>query len=168
MSFKELIDILKHEAKGYGGGNLVILYIIEPRFRVNALFRMGQFLYKNNCCKVLRWFIRIKLWLKYSFEVYFNVEIDKGLKIVHLGRIVIHSNCKIGKNCKILNDVNIGSDGKGEPVIGDNVFIGAGAKIIGQTKIGNNCKVGANAVVKGEFEDNCIIAGVPAKKIKSI
>ena len=49
---------------------------------------------------------------------------------------------------------------------GDNLYVGAGAKIIGNTIIGNNCIIGANSVVKGNFKDNLIIAGVPAKEIQ--
>ena len=52
------------------------------------------------------------------------------------------------------------------PIIGDNVFIGAGAKILGPIKIGNGAVIGANAVVTKNVPDNCTVVGVPAKIIK--
>ena len=62
---------------------------------------------------------------------------------------------------------NIGAYEGGAPVIGDNVYIGPGAKIFGDITIGNNVSIGANAVVNRSFPDNVIIAGVPAKVIKN-
>lgn len=76
---------------------------------------------------------------------------------------------KIGKNCRIHVCTNIGnapSHGKdGTPTIGDNVYIGPGAKIFGPITIGDNVVIGANAVVNKSFPSDCTIAGVPAKVI---
>ncbi len=93
-----------------------------------------------------------------------------GLAIVHRGTIVVSGRAKIGKNCRIHVCVNIGAaaiKGKaGAPVLGDNVYIGPGAKLYGPIEIGSNTAIGANAVVNHSFkEGNCTIAGVPAKKI---
>ena len=63
--------------------------------------------------------------------------------------------------------VNIGAYEGGVPVIGDDVYIGPGAKIFGDIAIGNNVSIGANAVVNKSFPDDVIIAGIPAKIIKS-
>lgn len=91
-----------------------------------------------------------------------------GLSIAHRGTIVINSNARIGNNCRIHIDVNIGAVGKSSqaPMIGNNVYIGPGAKIFGDIKIGNNSLIGANAVVNKSFEEgNVVIGGVPAKVI---
>lgn len=83
--------------------------------------------------------------------------------------IFISNGAKIGKNCIIFQQVTIGSNnlqdskGKGAPCIGDNVLIGAGAKIIGNVKVGNNCRIGANAVVAKDIPDNTVV--VPLVKI---
>lgn len=86
-----------------------------------------------------------------------------------LNGIVIHSKSKIGKNVTIMHQVTIGTLGtRGDnsaAVIGDNVFIGAGAKILGSIHIGNNVKIGANAVVLQDIPDNATVVGVPAKVI---
>ena len=92
-----------------------------------------------------------------------------GLKINHYGLIVVNDNARIGAFCDIHQGVNIGQHGPSEsdvPEIGDNVWIGPGAKIFGKIKIASRCAIGANAVVNRSFtEENISIAGVPAKKV---
>lgn len=94
-----------------------------------------------------------------------------GLHIAH-GKIVVQHDVKIGQHCKILSDVTIGinghKDSPGVPVIGDNVFIGTGARIIGPIHIGNNVVIGANAVVINDVEDGVTVAGIPAHKVSNI
>jgi len=89
-----------------------------------------------------------------------------GLYLVHWGSIVISSQARIGRNCRIHSCVNIGSDETGAPKIGDNVYIGPGAKLFGNIIIGNNVRIGANAVVNKSFPDNITIVGVPARIVK--
>jgi len=77
--------------------------------------------------------------------------------------IFVSAGATIGKNCVIFHHVTIGSntllDSKsaGSPSIGDNVYIGAGAKIVGNVHIGNNVRIGANAVVVKDVPENCIV-----------
>ena len=84
----------------------------------------------------------------------------------HLNGIVISHYAKIGKNCTILQQVTIAQDENNKAAtIGDNVFIGVGAKIIGDVKIGDNVKIGANAVVVKDIPANSTAVGVPARII---
>lgn len=84
----------------------------------------------------------------------------------HLNGIIISHYAKIGKNCTIHQQVTIAQGaGNKSATIGDNVFIGAGAKIIGDVNIGNNVKIGANAVVVKDIPSNSTAVGVPAKII---
>ena len=80
---------------------------------------------------------------------------------------MISQNCKIGKNCRIHIGVNIGANaGESEAAtIGNNVYIGPGAKIIGSIKIGNNSVIGANAVVTNDVPEGVTVGGVPARII---
>ena len=86
-----------------------------------------------------------------------------------LNGIVISKYAKFGKNVEIFQQVSITEDGhkpKTSAIIGDNVFIGAGAKIIGNVKIGNNVLIGANAVVVNDIPSNCTVVGIPAKVVR--
>lgn len=99
-----------------------------------------------------------------------ETEIGPGLYIGHIGVIRIHPKTKIGKNLSIGQCVTIGEKGPGHgaeaPIIGDNVYIGVGAKVLGGIKIGNNVKIGANAVVISDIPDNATAVGIPAKVVK--
>ena len=74
-----------------------------------------------------------------------------------LNGIIISHNTVIGKNSTIFHQVTIGEGKNGAPIIGDNVLIGAGAKIIGKIKIGDNVKIGAGCVVSCDIPDNCTV-----------
>jgi len=95
-----------------------------------------------------------------------STEIGSGFYIGHFGGIVINGKSEIGKNCNISQGVTLGQANrganKGYPTLGDNVYIGPGAKILGAVKIGNNVAIGANSVVTKDILDNSVVAGVPA------
>jgi serine O-acetyltransferase len=100
-----------------------------------------------------------------------NVEIGPGFCISH-GSVVIDGVTRIGKNCSINPYVTIGLSTSSKvglslrgPTIGDNVYIGTGARVLGPVKIGDNAKIGANAVVLTDVPDNHTAVGVPARVI---
>ena len=88
-----------------------------------------------------------------------------GLCMVHHQGIVVSSNSRVGKNCRIHAGVNIGAWRGKAPTLGDDVYIGPGAKLIGDIMIGDRCVIGANAVVCKSFPPDVTIAGVPASVI---
>lgn len=93
---------------------------------------------------------------------------DRGLTLYHYGSIVVNAACQIGKNCCIMNNVNIGAN-QGSlkaPIIGDNVELALGCKIIGKVKIGDNAKIAPNSVVIRNVPANASAFGVFAKTIK--
>ncbi|KAA8815144.1 serine acetyltransferase [Bifidobacterium callitrichos] len=88
----------------------------------------------------------------------------KGLSIAHLGTIVINDEAKIGDYLRIHVGVVIGKGHGGVPHIGNNVYIGPGAKIFGDISIGDNCRIGANAVANHSCHTaGATLVGVPAK-----
>ena len=109
-----------------------------------------------------------KISLKTGFSIPRNV-CASGLSLPHYGSIVINANSRIGENCRIQNNVNIGATGGSNkaPKIGNNVYIGPGAVLYGDIEIADNCYVGANEVVNKSFvEPYSVIVGMPAKVIK--
>jgi serine O-acetyltransferase len=85
--------------------------------------------------------------------------------IDHFGDIVISGYARFGDNCRIRNGVTVGLrkvEDPAAPWIGDDVDIGAGAKLLGRIRIGNRVSIGANAVVLCDVPDDCIAVGVPA------
>jgi len=90
----------------------------------------------------------------------------KGFVILHGVGVVINSRVIGGDNIYIESGVVIGETKKGCPVLGSDIFVGSGAKIIGDIKIGNNVTIGANAVVVKSVPNNVVVGGVPAKIIR--
>jgi len=100
-------------------------------------------------------------------EVDRNATIGGGLLLPHPTGVVIHKNAIIGTNCMIMQQVTIGQTAKdGVPRIGNKVYLGAGAKILGPVTLGNNVNVGANAVVLCDVPDGCTAVGVPASIVR--
>jgi serine O-acetyltransferase len=94
-----------------------------------------------------------------------------GLSIAHPGTIVVHSDARVGANCRLHVGVVIGAshdEHAGVPTIGDDCYIGPGAKLFGAIEIGDRTRIGANAVVNRSFpEGDTTIAGVPARPTAS-
>ena len=107
------------------------------------------------------------LGLKLGYSIPVNVA-GKGLALVHYGTIVVARGTKIGENCRIHEGVTIGATNGSDKaaVIGNNVFLASGAKIIGQVTIADDVAIGANAVVtKSILEKGTTWGGIPAQKI---
>lgn len=180
----------RNELQNYLKSDLLALGLTEKNFgwsvkeilfpnrikKFQKLLRKCEY-HKNNMHsthhKVLftiHYFFFTKLSVKLGFTIPLNV-FGPGLCIVHYGTIVISPNAKVGSNCRIHPSTCIGaSGGKMEaPQVGDNVYIGPGAKLYGNITIGNNIAIAPNAAVASSFTENGIlIGGVPAKKIKEI
>lgn len=122
---------------------------------------------KNRLENVIYKYYRFKFHRK-EVQLGFSIPLNcfgPGLRIVHRGTIVINGNTKIGDNCTIHIGVNIGSKPNEikSPILGNNIYLGPGAKIYGDIQIGDNVFVGANAVVNKNFkEGNCTLIGIPA------
>lgn len=115
-------------------------------------------------------FIYKRMCFKHKIDIKPN-NVGPGFRIMHLGALIrIKKNCRIGRNCTILPGVVIGnkhlSNDNSWVIIGDNCYIGLGAKIFGEVKIGNNVTIGANAVVTKNIPDNAVVGGIPARIIK--
>ncbi len=105
-----------------------------------------------------------------GIEIHPGAKIGSGLFIDHGAGVVIGETAEIGDNCTIYQGVTLGGTGKDSgkrhPTIGNNVMIGAGAKILGPFKIGNDSKIAAGAVVLEEIPEASTAVGIPARVVR--
>lgn len=129
-----------------------------PEFR-------NLFIYRNRHRVWYRWWIA--LWYRPMESLYIQAkEIGGGLYIQH-GFATMISAESIGENCWINQQVTIGYNGHGKaPVIGNDVMITCGAKVLGEIHVGNRAVIGANAVVIRDVEADAVMGGVPARRLK--
>lgn len=127
-----------------------LIYLLShlPEYRNLFYYRIGPAKYILN------------LWCWKMPSLVINAEeVGEGLYIQH-GHSTRIGAKTVGKNCWINQQVTIGWEQKGQPVILDNVRIGAGAKVIGKVTVGNNSIIGANAVIVKDVPDNCTVVGI--------
>lgn len=107
--------------------------------------------------------------IKYGFQIYPETQIGEGFYLGHWGAVVVNPKTIIGKNCNMAQGVTIGQQNRGKkqgtPTIGNQVWIGANAVIVGNIKIGNNVLIAPNAYVNTDVPDNAIVVGNPAEII---
>lgn len=133
------------------------------------LYRLAHWLYRKHI-PVLPKAIYYVQYILFNSSVPASCKIGGGSKFGYGGiAVVIHARAIIGKNCLIGQCCTIGGRSKHYevPRIGDNVYIGAGAKILGPVSVGDNAVIGAGAVVLKDVPANCAVAGVPARIIKT-
>ena len=105
-----------------------------------------------------------------GIEIHPGAKIGKGLFIDHGTGVVIGETAEIGDNCTLYQGVTLGGTGKDvgkrHPTLGNNVMVGAGAKILGPFKVGDNAKIASNAVVLSEVPSDSTAVGIPARIVK--
>lgn len=153
------------------GISAFLLAIFNYRIYPVFFYRISCFFFKIK----LGFFANIFSFLNLIFfgiETSPKVEIGGGLFLPHTIGTILGAE-KIGKNVTIMHDVTIGAremdfhfNPNSRPLIGNNVFIGSGAKILGNVKIGNNSQIGSNSVVLTDVPAGCLAIGIPAKIIK--
>lgn len=127
--------------------------------------------------RLMQWSHRRRLWpLAMLFNkvntTFCNCVIGRGAEfgerfvLVHATGVVLNGTVRGGAGVKLEHQVTIGAERRQSPVLGDNVFVGAGAKIIGSVRVGGGAKVGANAVVVHDVPDGCTVVGIPARIIR--
>lgn len=138
--------------------------------RIIYFYKLGNFFYKKKI-PLLPKIFDLLTRIFCNSVVYSSTKIGRNCNFAYGGiAVVVHPKAIIGNNVTISQCVTIGgrSGHKDLPTIGNDVYIGAGAKVLGPIKIGNNVIIGANAVVISNIPDNSVVAGVPAKIIRTI
>lgn len=138
----------------YSGLHVIIFYRISSALRNIGVPFLPRFLSQTAKCIT-------------GIEVHPGAKIGKGFFVDHGMGVVIGETTVIGNNVTVFQGVTLGGTGKERgkrhPTIGNNVVIGAGAKVLGNITIGNNVNIGANAVVIRDVPDNSTVVGVPGR-----
>ena len=134
-----------------------------------AAYRVAHRLHKNGHFFAARAISQAARFVT-GIEIHPGAKIGKGLVIDHGMGVVIGETAEIGDNCTLYQGVTLGGTGKDvgkrHPTLGNNVLVGAGAKVLGPFTIGDNTKIAANAVVLTEIPESCTAVGIPAKVVK--
>lgn len=165
-------DLYRHEM-ARGKKAFLKHMLLTPGF--SYIFWIRTCAYLSECGFFAKPFFRLAWWLhrrsgfKYGLSIPWYTKIGAGFYIGHPGGIVVNGAAVIGKNFNISQGVTIGQANRGPrcgvAVIGDSVYVGPGAKLVGRVVIGNNVAIGANAVVTKDFGDDSVVVGIPARVI---
>jgi len=163
---KDARQIAKRDPAARGVLSVMLLY---PGFHALVYHRVSHFFYRHKLYSVARWNSQCgRFWT--GIEIHPGAKIGSGLFIDHGMGIVVGETAVIGNDCTIYHGVTLGGTGHGKgkrhPTVGDNVLIGAGAKLLGPFKVGNNVMIGANAVVLSEVPDSATVVGIPGKIVR--
>lgn len=163
---KELIQAIKEKDPAIANTLEVFLY---PCFKAQLYYKISHYLYKRKHFLLAR-YISEKAKRKTGIEIHPGAKIGKGLFIDHGTGVVIGETAIIGDNVTMFHGATLGGTGKEKgkrhPTVGNNVFIGSGAKVLGNITIGDYVKIGANAVILKDVPPNVTIVGVPGKIVK--
>ncbi len=145
------------------------ILLLYPGMKAIRMYRRAHWFYKHNCFFLAR-LISQRAARKTGIEIHPGATIGKGLFIDHGTGVVIGETAEIGENCTIYQGVTLGGTGKDHgkrhPTLGNNVMVGAGAKVLGPFKVGDNSRIAAGAVVLSEVPENSTAVGVPARVVK--
>ena len=163
----EIINTIKERDPAIKSTKEALLY---PYFKAMVYYYLSHKLYLKKRFFIARYLCE-KAKRKTGIEIHPGASIGKNLFIDHGTGVVIGETAVIGDNVTMFHGVTLGGTGnekdkKRHPTIGNNVFIGAGAKILGNITIGNNVKIGANAVVLKDVEDDRTVVGIPGYVVK--
>lgn len=162
-------DIASIRARDPAVHSSLEVFFLYPSFKAVRSYRMAHWFYERKHYFIARWISQRSL-KKTGIEIHPGAKIGKGLFIDHGSGVVIGETTEIGDNCTLYQNVTLGGTGKDvgkrHPTLGNNVMVGAGARVLGPFKIGDNSKIAANAVVLEEVPPNCTAVGVPARIVR--
>ena len=169
VMFENLLkDARNIQIKDPAAKNILYVIFLYPGFHILIWHKLAHFFYKTHFYFLARLLSQLARLLT-GIEIHPGAKIGKRLFIDHGMGVVIGETAEVGDDCTIYHNVTLGGTGKDKnkrhSTLGNNVMVGAGAKVLGPILIGNNVKIGANAVVLKEVKDNTTVVGIPAKEV---
>lgn len=161
-------DAKNIQQKDPAARNIFEVILLYPGFHALFSHRIAHFFYNIKLFFIARLISQLTRFFT-GIEIHPGATIGKRLMIDHGMGIVIGETAVIGDDCVIYHQVTLGGTGKEKlkrhPTIGNNVLIGAGAKLLGPINIGDNVKIGAGSVVLKSVEKNSTVVGVPEDRV---
>ena len=158
--------IREHDPAARSSAEVFFLY---SGFHAILYHRLSNFLFRHKRFFLARW-VSQHARRRTGIEIHPAAKIGRGVFIDHGMGVVIGETAEVGDNCVIYQGVTLGGTGKDRgkrhPTLGNNVMVGAGAKILGPFRVGDNAKIAANAVVLEEIPPDSTAVGVPAKIVR--
>ncbi|WP_456342267.1 serine O-acetyltransferase [Thermovibrio sp.] len=149
--------------------SILEVLLCYPGLHAIWLHRIAHWLWTHNLKLLARLVSHFSRWLT-GIEIHPGAKIGRRFFIDHGMGVVIGETTEIGNDVTLYHQVTLGGTstkkGKRHPTIGNNVVIGAGAKVLGPVKVGDNCKIGANSVVIKDVPPNSTVVGIPGKVVR--
>jgi len=167
-----MFDLIKADIGRFKGSpessslRTTVAGILSPGFQALIVYRFFSWcLHRGIPAQPFRYVIERFIEITTGISIPARCKIGKGFRIHHFGGIIFHPTVEIGEHCTFYHEVTVGDRGGwGKAAkIGNNVLIGAGARIIGEIEIGDNCMIGANAVITKNMPPNTVAYGNPAQ-----
>ena len=164
-----LEDIRAYQRNDPAARSAMEILLLYNGLHATIDYRIAHWLLRHHCRFLARavsqW---SKLWT--GIEIHPGAQIGKRLVIDHGTGIVIGETAEIGDDCLLYQGVTLGGTGKDvgkrHPTLGNNVMVGAGAKVLGPIHVGNNARIAANAVVLREVPEGATVVGVPGRIVR--
>lgn len=162
-------DIRAYKRNDPAARSAVEVLLLYNGLHATIHYRFAHWLYQHHCCFLARAVSQLSKWFT-GIEIHPAAKVGRRLVIDHGTGIVIGATAEIGDDCLLYQGVTLGGTGKDSgkrhPTLGNNIMVGAGAKILGPFTVGDNARIAANSVVLREVPENATVVGVPGRIVK--
>ena len=178
-SFGEFLFLIRADLHRYAGdtrfASFLRHFLLTPGYKYSTVMRLcgyllGQPLGRATLYPPIKWWL-LMLRYKYGIAIPEYTIIGPGLFINRFGGIMLHGDCIIGENFNVTHGAMLGQINRGQylgaPIVGDRVFLAAGAKVLGRVTLGDDCAVGVNSVVTKDVPAAGVAVGMPARVVSS-
>jgi serine O-acetyltransferase len=166
--FSNLAADLRHKAQLYDlaptPGSLLRM-LLSDGSAAQVMYRMMRFCQTHHLKILAAILYRLNATITHA-TIGRNADMAPGFVIAHSVGVVINTHVRAGRNLVIHHGVTLGEEHRKSPILGDNVYIGAGAKVIGGVRVGSDVRIGANAVVAKDVPDGATVVGIPARIVR--